>query len=121
MWTLFTRALAKGTSTTQVSIVNTSTNFVLTALLGLFIFAEALPPLWWAGASLLVIGNVVVGSKDEKGDGAGLGEGVRHRDDARGGRDESEDRPLLKTAEEGEDEDEDVADLGDLSGVGGTT
>ncbi|KAL3955363.1 hypothetical protein ACCO45_010926 [Purpureocillium lilacinum] len=65
MWTLFTAALAKGTSTTQVSIINTSTNFVLTALLGLAIFSEALPPLWWAGAAMLVAGNVIVGRKDE--------------------------------------------------------
>lgn len=65
MWTLFTTALAKGTSTTQVSIMNTSTNFVLTALLGFVIFSEALPPLWWAGAALLVAGNVVIGTKVE--------------------------------------------------------
>lgn len=67
MWSLFTTALARGTSTTQVSIMNTSTNFVLTALLGLAIFSESLPPLWWAGAALLVAGNVVVGRKDEEG------------------------------------------------------
>ncbi|KAI5463105.1 hypothetical protein BGZ63DRAFT_422501 [Mariannaea sp. PMI_226] len=65
MWSLFTTALARGTSTTQVSIMNTSTNFVVTALLGFVIFSEALPPLWWAGAALLVAGNVVIGSKDE--------------------------------------------------------
>ncbi|KAI1127155.1 hypothetical protein F5Y10DRAFT_243288 [Nemania abortiva] len=65
MWTLFTQALAKGTSTTQVSIMNTSTNFMITALLGFAIFAEALPPLWWVGATLLVAGNVVIGRKDE--------------------------------------------------------
>lgn len=65
MWTLFTRALAVGHSATQVSIMNTSTNFVLTALLGFAIFSEALPPLWWAGATLLVAGNVIIGSKDE--------------------------------------------------------
>ncbi|KAJ8108906.1 hypothetical protein ONZ43_g6285 [Nemania bipapillata] len=68
MWTLFTQALAKGTSTTQVSIMNTSTNFMITALLGFAIFAEALPPLWWVGASLLVAGNVVIGRKDEGSD-----------------------------------------------------
>ncbi|KAI1470495.1 uncharacterized protein F4812DRAFT_417823 [Daldinia caldariorum] len=61
MWTLFTQALAKGNSTTQVSIMNTSTNFVVTALLGLAIFSESLPPLWWVGAALLVAGNVVIG------------------------------------------------------------
>ncbi len=45
--------------------MNTSANFVLTALLGLAIFSESLPPLWWAGASLLVAGNVIIGRKDE--------------------------------------------------------
>lgn len=81
---------------------------MLTALLGLFIFAEALPPLWWAGASLLVVGNVIVGRKDETKDGVGeepvRGEPVR-------GEQREEAIPLMKD----EDEDEDVADLGDLS------
>lgn len=76
---------------------------MLTALLGLFIFAEALPPLWWAGASLLVVGNVIVGRKDETKDGVGE-EPVR-------GEQREEAIPLVKD----EDEDEDVADLGDLS------
>lgn len=65
MWTLFTKALASGNSTTQVSIINTGANFVLTALLGLVIFSESLPPLWWLGAAMLVAGNVIVGRKDE--------------------------------------------------------
>lgn len=65
MWTLFTQALAKGNSTTQVSIMNTSSNFVITAMLGLIIFSESLPPLWWVGAALLVTGNVIIGSQDE--------------------------------------------------------
>ncbi|KAF4336602.1 transmembrane 42 [Fusarium beomiforme] len=68
MWTLFTQALSRGTSTTQVSIMNTSTNFMVTAVLGALIFSEALPPLWWAGAALLVAGNVIVGRKDESKD-----------------------------------------------------
>jgi hypothetical protein len=65
MWTLFTTALARGNSTTQVSIMNTSSNFVITAILGFVIFSEALPPLWWLGAAMLVAGNVIVGKKDE--------------------------------------------------------
>ncbi|PSR80653.1 hypothetical protein BD289DRAFT_373653 [Coniella lustricola] len=69
MWTFFTRALAKGSSTTQVSIINTSSNFMITAVLGLIIFSESLPPLWWAGAALLVVGNVIIGSKDEGSNG----------------------------------------------------
>lgn len=65
MWTLFTKALARGTSTTQVSIINTSANFMITALLGLIIFSESLPPLWWLGAALLVAGNVIIGRREE--------------------------------------------------------
>lgn len=45
--------------------MNTSANFVLTAILGFAIFSEALPPLWWLGAALLVAGNVIIGRKDE--------------------------------------------------------
>ncbi|KAK3323644.1 hypothetical protein B0T19DRAFT_426612 [Cercophora scortea] len=74
MWTLFTTALARGHSTTQVSIMNTSSNFVITAVLGFAIFSEALPPMWWLGAALLVAGNVIIGSKDE-GSTSGVDDG----------------------------------------------
>ncbi|KAG6007624.1 hypothetical protein E4U21_005705 [Claviceps maximensis] len=107
MWTLFTKALAKGSSTTQVSILNTSTNFMLTALLGLVIFAEALPPMWWVGASLLVVGNVIAGRKE---DGR----------EARAPAEENEVVPLIRHGDEGtrgEGSEDDVADLGDLSAV----
>ena len=109
MWTLFTTALARGTSTTQVSIINTSTNFVFTAVLGLLIFSEALPPLWWAGAALLVAGNVIVGRKDETKDEAAAAAGVYEPI--------RQDEDLAGVAQEGrkDDEDEDVIDLGDLS------
>lgn len=43
MWGLFTRALTLASSTVRVSVINTSANFMLTALLGLFIFSETLP------------------------------------------------------------------------------
>ncbi|KAG5982795.1 hypothetical protein E4U55_001333 [Claviceps digitariae] len=108
MWTLFTKALSNGSSTTQVSILNTSTNFLATALLGLLIFAEALPPMWWAGASLLVIGNVVAGRKQ----GSEPAE-------------QTEIEPLMQRgdadadAEEAAQQEDDVPDLGDLSAVGG--
>lgn len=45
--------------------MNTSTNFMVTAFLGMVIFSEKLPPLWWAGASLLVVGNVITGRKND--------------------------------------------------------
>ncbi|KFZ14347.1 hypothetical protein V502_06131 [Pseudogymnoascus sp. VKM F-4520 (FW-2644)] len=66
MWTLFTKALSRSPSTTQVAILNTSANFMLTAILGLVIFSESLPPLWFAGAALLVAGNVIIGRREEK-------------------------------------------------------
>ncbi|KAH9218112.1 hypothetical protein DL95DRAFT_406131 [Leptodontidium sp. 2 PMI_412] len=65
MWTLFTKALARGTSTTQVSILNTSANFMITAVMGWLIFSESLPPLWFLGAALLVAGNVIIGRREE--------------------------------------------------------
>ncbi|KAK8147164.1 hypothetical protein G3M48_002064 [Beauveria asiatica] len=65
MWSLFTTALARGTSATQVSIMNTSSNFIVTAMLGIAVFAEKLPALWWAGAALLVVGNVITGRKND--------------------------------------------------------
>lgn len=34
--------------------------------MGWLIFAEALPPLWWLGASLLVAGSVIIGRRDEE-------------------------------------------------------
>ena len=65
MWTLFTAALTRASSTTRVSIVNVSANFFTTAFLGLLIFGERLPPMWWAGAGLLAAGNVVIGRREE--------------------------------------------------------
>ncbi|KAH7136489.1 hypothetical protein EDB81DRAFT_802322 [Dactylonectria macrodidyma] len=102
MWTLFTKALARGTSTTQVSIMNTSTNFMITALLGFVIFSESLPPLWWAGAALLVAGNVIVGRKDEG----------KEAEAAEGGYETvpSGDEGQLRRSDASEDED--VIDLG---------
>ncbi|CAK3993722.1 unnamed protein product [Lecanosticta acicola] len=65
MWGLFTRALTLASSTVRVSVINTSANFVITAILGAIIFSEALPGLWWLGASMLVAGSVVIGSREE--------------------------------------------------------
>ena len=65
MWGLFTRALTLATSTVRVSVINTSANFMLTALLGAIIFSESLPGLWWLGASFLVAGSVIIGRRDE--------------------------------------------------------
>ena len=68
MWTLFTAALTRASSTTRVSIINTSANFMLTAFSGWMVFGERLPGLWWLGAAGLVVGNVVIGRREEEGD-----------------------------------------------------
>ncbi|KAJ4423045.1 hypothetical protein N0V82_002312 [Gnomoniopsis sp. IMI 355080] len=121
MWTLFTQALAKGNSTTQVSIMNTSSNFVITALLGLIIFSESLPPLWWVGAALLVAGNVIIGSQDESDkpkadelspgqDGLGSYQDLPLGEDQATNELDTEDVHL-------KDRDEDVVELGDLDDI----
>lgn len=46
MWGLFTRALTLSSSTVRVSVINTSANFVITALLGTVVFGENLPGLF---------------------------------------------------------------------------
>lgn len=77
-------ALTRATSTTRVSLINTSFNFLLTALSGWMVFGEKLPGLWWVGALGLVVGNVVIGRRDEGGDGEEIGkeeEAVRLQED----------------------------------------
>merc|ERR1712093_904371 len=64
-WIANSIALARGTSTTQVSILNTSANFMFTAVMGWLIFSESLPPMWFLGAALLVVGNVIIGRREE--------------------------------------------------------
>ncbi|RMY65142.1 hypothetical protein D0863_09324 [Hortaea werneckii] len=65
MWGLFTRALTLATSTVRVSVINTSANFMVTAILGAMVFKESLPGTWWLGASFLVAGSVIIGRRDE--------------------------------------------------------
>ncbi|KAI8942444.1 hypothetical protein NX059_000513 [Plenodomus lindquistii] len=65
MWGLFTRALTLASSTVRVSIINTSANFIVTALLSFIIFSESLPGLWWLGAAMLVTGSVIIGMREE--------------------------------------------------------
>ncbi|KAK8162078.1 hypothetical protein IWX90DRAFT_439433 [Phyllosticta citrichinensis] len=81
MWALFTRALTLASSTVRVSIINTSANFMLTALLGALIFAESLPGIWWLGAAMLVAGSVVIGRRDDGADGEGKAVAAARREE----------------------------------------
>jgi drug/metabolite transporter (DMT)-like permease len=65
MWGLFTRALTLASSTVRVSIINTSANFIVTAVLGALIFNEKLPGMWWLGAAMLVTGSVIIGMRED--------------------------------------------------------
>jgi hypothetical protein len=107
MWALFTAALTRGDSTTRVSIINVSTNFMVTAVLGAVIFGEDLPGLWWVGAGLLAVGNVVIGRR-EKGQKPGGSVGIdESREEAEG----------LMRGSEGEEQ-EDLLELDDDVGGG---
>ncbi|KAG0044206.1 hypothetical protein BGZ83_010556 [Gryganskiella cystojenkinii] len=64
MWTLFTKALNRSKSSATVTVINSAANFCLTAVLGYALFSEPLAMQWWFGASLIVMGSVLV-STDE--------------------------------------------------------
>src|SRR4051812_36694045 len=110
MWALFTKALTRGHSTTQVSIINTSSNFFITAILGFVIFSEALPPLWWLGAAMLVAGNVITGRKDEGGT-QGVTDEAGEESLAEGGQGGYFPVPHVDAAAVSTKEDDDILDL----------
>ncbi|KXG53994.1 FMN-binding split barrel-related protein [Penicillium griseofulvum] len=64
MWALFTRALTAGPSTVKVSITNTASNFLATALFGMIVFQEAVGGLWWLGAAMMGAGCILVGMRE---------------------------------------------------------
>ncbi|KAG0202420.1 hypothetical protein BGX28_005052 [Mortierella sp. GBA30] len=64
MWTLFTKALNRSHSSATVTVINSAANFCLTAVLGYVLFAEPLAMQWWFGASLIVLGSVLVSSDE---------------------------------------------------------
>jgi uncharacterized membrane protein len=65
MWGLFTRALNKSSSSGVVTVLNTASNFCVTALLGHFIFHEPLGMRWWMGAACIAAGTVIMTLQDK--------------------------------------------------------
>lgn len=99
MWALFTAALTRADSTTRVSIINVSANFMVTAVLGWMIFSEKLTAMWWGGASLLAMGNVIIGRREEgkkPGGSVGLDESAREAEEAEGLLDERAESSLVE-------------------------
>lgn len=113
MWALFTAALTRAASSTRVSIVNVSANFVVTALLGRLVFGEELAPTWWVGAALLAAGNVVIGRRDEGAGGQKAGVAVVASERGGAGADDGDGVPLMADGDEAGvdmiDLDEDIA------------
>lgn len=59
MWRFYLKALSQG-PTPVCQILNTGTNFVVSAFAGLIFFAEEVTPMWAAGALLIVLGLTLV-------------------------------------------------------------
>ncbi|KAM7518192.1 hypothetical protein LguiB_017154 [Lonicera macranthoides] len=59
MWGSYVNSL-KALSSLQATVTNFATNFLSSGLAGYFLFEEALPFQWFAGAILIVIGVLVL-------------------------------------------------------------
>ncbi|CAN4093948.1 unnamed protein product [Withania somnifera] len=59
MWGCFVNSL-KALSSLQATVTNFATNFLSSGLAGFFLFGEPLPIQWFAGASLIVLGVIVL-------------------------------------------------------------
>lgn len=59
MWGCYVNSL-KALSSLQATVTNFATNFLSSGLAGFFLFEEALPLQWFAGALLIVIGVFVL-------------------------------------------------------------
>ena len=60
----FNKALQTASTTIQVSIVNTASNFIFTAIIGKLAFDEHLTLLWWCGTSLILFGIFLINPTD---------------------------------------------------------
>ena len=114
MWALFTRALAAGSSATQVAVLNTSANFLATAALGWAWFGERIGGLWWVGAAGLVGGAAIVGrSRGGEEEGKGRGAIVLEGTEREGGGEREGNGEIRLPAERGGERDLLLGDLDD--------
>eukprot|EP00105_Crassostrea_gigas_P034640 XP_019918788.1 PREDICTED: transmembrane protein 42-like isoform X1 [Crassostrea gigas] len=66
MWTLFTKSLQFCSSTAEATVANTANNFLVSALVGVVLFNESLSLRWWMGASLIVLGLLLIHRANRK-------------------------------------------------------
>ncbi|KAF5740826.1 hypothetical protein HS088_TW11G00906 [Tripterygium wilfordii] len=59
MWGCYINSL-KALSSLQATVTNFATNFLTSGLAGFFLFDEALPFKWFAGAFLIVVGVLIL-------------------------------------------------------------
>ncbi|CAA0841199.1 Unknown protein [Striga hermonthica] len=59
MWGCYVNSM-RSLSSLQATVTNFATNFLSSGLSGFFLFEEALPLKWFAGAVLIVIGVVIL-------------------------------------------------------------
>eukprot|EP00041_Stephanoeca_diplocostata_P009443 m.145564 g.145564 ORF g.145564 m.145564 type:complete len:151 (+) comp17738_c0_seq4:538-990(+) len=60
MWASFSKALALSASSQEPQGINTAANLLTSGCLGLVVFGEQLPVLWWGGMALITIGIILV-------------------------------------------------------------
>merc|ERR1711962_313804 len=56
MWTIFSKALALSKSTVEVTLTNTASNFIASALFGKIFFNESFALTWFVGMGLILLG-----------------------------------------------------------------
>uniref|UniRef100_A0A0K2TMT2 Uncharacterized protein n=2 Tax=Lepeophtheirus salmonis TaxID=72036 RepID=A0A0K2TMT2_LEPSM len=65
MYKAFNSALRLSTTTLEVAVINSATNFLITGLFGYILFGESLKLSWWIGISFIISGSFIL-IQDEK-------------------------------------------------------
>ncbi|XP_065915538.1 transmembrane protein 42-like [Dysidea avara] len=60
MITLFVRSMQYCSSTAEATVINNAANLLTTATLGQCLFGEVLSLFWWFGASLIIVGMLLI-------------------------------------------------------------
>ncbi|XP_021339923.1 transmembrane protein 42-like isoform X2 [Mizuhopecten yessoensis] len=60
MWTCFTKSLQLCPSSLEATVINTATNFIVSALIGWMFFHEILSLKWWIGSLLILSGLMLI-------------------------------------------------------------